>query len=298
MELFGKLFENSGVWPWVTIARHTSALLLYVIAFAQWPSGSGLVGGDFNTSTTTFTLTFWSACFYHYVVSAGRVTIDWERYRFKAKGWVVKSSRRMHRAILVVALIVCSATVIQPATVYSIRASHLEPSQANLLKTDFLVALMLTTYIGIRLCLEPTGLIKRRRRTRRSDDDAYMADPLELSAVDVETAAGASTEASPPLILPNYSKHPSDPEECPICVERVANRQTNCGHRLCAVCLRDLVDNARKEDGVKCPFCRRPVTAAKRLLVVAETDNVALDHDSDLETEEELAKSAQKPAAV
>jgi len=294
MDLFGKLFESTGSWPWMTVARHTSALLLYGIAFAQWPSGSALIEEDFNTSTTTFTLTFWSACFYHYVVSAGRVTIDWERYRFKAKGWVVKSSRRMHRAILVVAMAVCSATVIQPATVYSVHAAKLRPSQASLLKTDFLLALMLATYVGIRLCLEPTGLIKRRRRRRQAHDDVEMADPLERGATEME----AESAQPPPLVLPNYSKHPSDPEECSICVERIANRQTNCGHRMCSGCLREMTETAEPETGVKCPFCRRLITSAKRLLVIAESDTVPLNQDSDGEADEPAPRRPKSVAVA
>uniref|UniRef100_A0A914X800 RING-type domain-containing protein n=1 Tax=Plectus sambesii TaxID=2011161 RepID=A0A914X800_9BILA len=298
MDLF-KLFENTGMCPWIMIARHSSALLVYGIAFAQWPTTNSL-DETFNSSTTTFTLALWTACFYHYVVSAGRVVIDWERYRFKAKGWLVKSSRRMHRAIMVLALTVCSATIIQPATVYSMRATHLESSAAQsrtaaLLKVDFLFALMLTSYIGIRLYLEPTGLIKRRRRRRQNDDDGQIADPAELA--ETEPTAESAPEP-PPLVLPSYSKHPSDPEECSICVERVANRQTNCGHRLCSVCLRDLAGSADRATGVKCPFCRRSLTSAKRLLVIAEADNVPLNHDSDSEEEEQTPARRQKMAAI
>uniref|UniRef100_A0A914X9X7 RING-type domain-containing protein n=1 Tax=Plectus sambesii TaxID=2011161 RepID=A0A914X9X7_9BILA len=255
------------MFPWITILRHFSSLFFYVIAFVQWPTASWLEG-TFNSSPTTFALALCLACFYHYVVSAGRVVIDWERYRLRAKGWMVMRYRRIHRAIMVLALTVCGATIIQPATVSFMRAKPLPQMAAFLLKLDFYFAIILTIYFGITLYLEPTGLTNSQRRMQQNNDDAEIASPAEVACAETEPTAEVTVEPRP-LLLPIYPQHPDDPEECSICLEHVANRQTNCGHRLCSDCLHDLVESTDRATGVKCPFCRRSLTWAKRLLVNA-----------------------------
>lgn len=267
------LLRNQQCSSWITVGRHLSAMLLYGLAIAQWPNASVAVGSDgiadFNLSTATFTLVFWSACFYHYAISAGRVSIDWERYRFRARGWIVKSSRRTHRVILVIGLAVASATVVQSASVYSFYTNTIvqqlrTPANALLLKTDFIIALMLAVFIAIRLCLEPNALIKRRRQT-----------PTAQTTVDDRQVETTKDE----IMMRHRMPTPTNPEECQICVERMANRQLNCGHILCCCCLLDLIrSNDETENISRCPFCRQTVIDARRLLIVVdETTPVRID---------------------
>ncbi|VDK42450.1 unnamed protein product [Anisakis simplex] len=117
-------------YPWSTLARHCSALFFYALTFAQWPSytfhSSLDVLAQFKLSTATFTLLFWCACFFHYVMSAGRVQVDWRNKRFVARGWLVRSSRSRHRAILVTAFAIAAATVVQTRTMHSILVAEQE----------------------------------------------------------------------------------------------------------------------------------------------------------------------------
>lgn len=274
-ELIAQLFGDSGCFlnfltalqylPWYCFARHFTALLFYALALAQHPS-STFASTPPNSSnglpTSTFTLLFWCACCYHYMVSAGRVDIDWINGQFRAHGWVVKSSRRMHRIILILSLAVSSASVVQTASLYSITENAILDRQVtwnlSFLKVDFFLSLLLALYAGIRLSLEPTGMIKRRRsqdvfQTRENGSHIDQAIPDDDLCNDVQSF----------LTPPDFA------EECSICLQRIANRQTNCGHAICCCCLTEVMKVSDfPVSSVICPFCRQKVFAVREMCFV------------------------------
>lgn len=278
------------ICPWWTISRHFAAFIFYIVAIAQWPTNTYKkysVNGKYTLSTGTFILVFWCACFFHYMISAGRVQVDWYNGRFKARGWLVQNSRRTHRVILAIALATSAATVIQTSTVHTVLAMEREQADndglvydataISLLKADFILCLMLAMYAGVRLSLEPTGLIKRRREhgsSNRRRLPSNETDEVTGSGGDQHSQNGNSTddekiskkETSSKVSIPEFV------EECQICVQRVANRQLNCGHMICCCCVMDII---RYSDcpltALTCPFCRQPITFARQLqLTVCE----------------------------
>jgi hypothetical protein len=123
-----------------------------------------------------------------------------------------------------------------------------------LLKSDFMLSLMLAVFIAIRLCLEPTALIKRRRP---------IVNGIQSMVQDDQVVTLNKRRRLPP---------PStNPDECTICVERMANRQLNCGHIICCCCLLDLIQsNDNPDTGNRCPFCRQTIVDARRLIVIVD----------------------------
>ncbi|VDM39938.1 unnamed protein product [Toxocara canis] len=305
-------FSLLSSYPWTTLARHFTALLLYGLAFAQWPTYGFGKANDLNRgytlSTATFTLVFWCACFFHYTVSAGRVDVDWANGRFVARGWLVRSSRTTHRAILVMALAISSATVIQTSTVHSvffmeqIIASNgtvevvSDFTAVNLLKTDFVLCIVFSIYLGVRLCVEPTGILKRRRTTQRrtltrvspSEVGNDVNDIVVTTANSAETVDGS--EANGRLVetttKPFQCGVPELVEECQICLQRLANRQLNCGHLICCCCIIDLIKHASgPPSSLTCPFCRQVIYCARELRLMLTQNTVPLTECCSLDNE-------------
>lgn len=287
-------FTSFSSYPWYTLARHFAALTIYGLAFAQWPTYGFRKASELNAgytlSTATFTLVFWCACFFHYMISAGRVDVDWTNGRFLARGWLVRSSRTTHRAILVMALAVSSATVIQTSTVHSIlfidrvainataEMATSDFTAINLLKTDFVLCIVFSIYLGVRLCVEPSGLLKRRRAANRRSVMRALSSEIELNSENTAVNNGEHSEADNKSNIQTTCKLfqcalPEMAEECQICAQRLANRQLNCGHLICCCCIIDLIKYANgPPSSLTCPFCRQPIYCARELrLFVSQT---------------------------
>uniref|UniRef100_A0A915C9G6 RING-type domain-containing protein n=1 Tax=Parascaris univalens TaxID=6257 RepID=A0A915C9G6_PARUN len=287
-------FTSFSSYPWYTLARHFAALAIYGLAFAQWPTYGFRKASELNSgytlSTATFTLVFWCACFFHYMISAGRVDVDWANGRFLARGWLVRSSRTTHRAILVMALAVSSATVIQTSTVHSILfvdciAANTTAEMAtsdftaiNLLKTDFILCIVFSIYLGVRLCVEPSGLLKRGRGANRRSAMRALSSEIEVNDENTAVNNGEHSEVDSKPNLQTARKLfqftlPDMAEECGICAQRLANRQLNCGHLICCCCIVDLIKYANEPlSSLRCPFCRQPIYCARELrLFVSQT---------------------------
>lgn len=284
-EFFGSMFS----YPWWTVARHFTALTFYGLAFAQFPN-NGLrrfeVHHAYDLSMATFTLVFWCACFFHYAITAGRVDVDWTNGRFRARGWIVRSSRRTHRIVLVLSLAIAAATVVQTSTLHSIMNAEykakspvdkdLDFTGFNLLKADFVFSLILSIYFGVRLSLEPTALLKRRREPILRQGHAPMTPGSTTTNTDGQSFAGRSEEDLKTSEIPLRRIQCAPPdfaEECQICIQRMANRQLNCGHLICCCCVMDLIKYSTvPPSALTCPFCRQPINCARELrLVISDT---------------------------
>lgn len=247
--------SDSGEVPWLAIARHCTAFIFYALALVQWPGHvvSDWAGEDrpfaYSITSLMFTLAFWCACLFHYLVSAGRVEIEWSRGRVRAKGWIVKSSRRAHRVLLSLALAISAMTIIQSTTTamiinhFYIKEDEPHPKEHAiliLLKIDQTLAFFLLVYVLGRLVFEPVSIRKGRRPTVVSTNSAELGKEAEL---------------------------PGESEECSICVERWANRQLGCGHLICCCCLGEIW-KAEKLPTIRCPFCRKDVSSVRKLTIV------------------------------
>ncbi|VDK52482.1 unnamed protein product, partial [Gongylonema pulchrum] len=233
---------------WILFARHLMAVLLYLFALIQCPGMLDITGWDrHGLARTTFLLLLCCACCFHYAISAGRVDIDWINGRFYARGCLVRSSRRAHRVILVLSLAVSSAAILQTSTFHLLIGSKnfysapVDSSSAavslSILRMDFFLSLLFAIYTGVRLTLEPTGLLKRPRNFfgasfHHSSNHHYSTVPNAPATVTVKKE---------PQLLQECCKSPEYLEECNICRQQIADRQTSCGGVLCCVCLMDFL---------------------------------------------------------
>ncbi|PAV77848.1 hypothetical protein WR25_19978 [Diploscapter pachys] len=264
------IFDQNGVnvfctgIPWSALCRHFSAFVLYGYALYQWPGNivtHDWAGDDtvfaFSLTSLMFTMTMWSTMLFHYLVSAGRVEIDWTSGRVRAKGWMVKFSRRAHRVMLSLSLAISAMAIIQSTTTsmvithFYLKTDQPPTNEQHLilimLKVDQTLAFFLFVYVLGRLVFEPVSIRKRRTPVSGQNDGENGR------RKEVTTRSGK-------FELPDFC------DECSICIERWANRQLGCGHVICCCCLGEIW---RTEMGgeMKCPFCRSPITVVRRLLI-------------------------------
>lgn len=275
--------------PWLTLMRHLTAALFYLLVLVQWP-GSDLslvhvAATRLGLTTTAFTLLFWCACFYHYMISAGRVDVDWFNGRFQARGWLVKTSRRTHRVILVFSLAVSSAAVIQTSTFHALISSPYQFSgcpdfssttlTSHILKIDFVLSLLFTIYIGVRLSVEPIGLLKRSANLHAAGLGLTRTPSIRNTDAEAELNSSVKSFAKSDPHLLQFCKEPECVEECSICLQRVADRQANCGHLLCSCCLLELLKHSDQRQ-FSCPYCRKQVCSVREICLTVSDDFIPL----------------------
>jgi len=273
MDLFAcpGTFIFTANYPWCRIARHGSAIILYCLAMIHWPgtmmgraidaaTGTGM-------STTTFTILFWNVFAFHYTITAGRVEMEWTTGIQRARGWLVRSSRRSHRMVLTLAMAVSSSGVLLTGALKTILDTRREDNAGygQLIMVDLGLCLIFCLYVAIRLNTEPSGLVKSKQFSNRSMGQSFNGQMGQLS---------------------NGQNDSLEVDECAICLSRLANRQLDCNHLICCCCLRDMASQETNGRQIRCPFCRGQITGVRRLILVNTGQLVSIDQCCSVQTEE------------
>lgn len=265
--------------PWWIVLRHTCAFLIYGLAAAQWPQMKheeiAFRYCDKDSAMVVFTLIFWCAILFHYTISAGRVEIDWNRGLFKARGWLVKRTRRSHRALLTLSLAISSAVMLQVCILHRrlLREVGAAPKadqpflrlELILLKADVILSSLFGIYIAVRLCLEPNDVFKEHRNQGGIPRDLENVEILP--AADLSTGPIAETSNSEGVSerVEHICTNIDALSECNICTQKLANCYLSCGHAICCCCVARLL--VSQETSLHCPYCRQLSTVVKQLKV-------------------------------
>jgi len=231
-------------------------------------------------STTTFTILFWNVFIFHYTITAGRVEMEWTTGMQRARGWLVRSSRRSHRMVLTLAMAVSSSGVLLTGALKTILDTRREDNRGygQLIMVDLSLCLIFCLYVAIRLNTEPSGLVKSKGQWRLQSSSNDPSNGQMGQSFNGQMAQSSNGQ--------NDSFIHLEVDECSICLSRLANRQLDCNHLICCCCLRDMASQETNGIPTRCPFCRGQITGVRRLILVNTGQLVSIDQCCSVQTEE------------